>query len=153
MPIVADATVRTTRQGEQVGEQSIFYSLQTVDARAKGVSIMEFDTMVGVPKAYTGVSNPIRGTNGGGLPWVIGAAEGRLKQSGDLEVSVTGLVLEPNDPGVIARGARVRTQLPVLWRLGFAGLLEAVFFRRYSQVERHSLIIRPRLGQNDRVQA
>lgn len=90
----------------------VFFSLQAGDARAKGVSIMEFDTMVGVPKAYTGVSNPIRGINGGGLPWVIGAAEGELKQSGNLEVSVTGLVLNPNDPDVIARGLAGQNPIP-----------------------------------------
>ena len=82
-----------------------FYSLRASDAHAKVPKIMEFDTMVGVPKAYTAArNNPIRGINGGGLPWVIGAAEGELKQSGDLEVSVTGLVLDPHDPEVIARG-------------------------------------------------
>lgn len=90
----------------------VSFSLQAADARAKEVSIMEFDTMVGVPKAYTGVSNPIRGINGGGLPWVIGAAKGELKQSGDLEVRVTGLVLDPNDPDVIARGLAGQNPIP-----------------------------------------
>ncbi len=82
----------------------IVFGLGAAGAVAKSPTIMEFDTMVGVPKAYTGTLSPIRGINGGGLPWVISAAEGELKQSGDLEVSVTGLVLDPNDPGVIARG-------------------------------------------------
>jgi len=70
----------------------------------KEPKILEFDTMVGVPKAFTAGANPIRGINGGGLPWVIGAAQGELKQSGKLEISVTGLVLDPNDPDVIAAG-------------------------------------------------
>lgn len=73
-------------------------------ANAKEPKILEFDTMVGVPKAYTGSGNPIRGINGGGLPWVVGAAHGELKASGKLEVKVTGLVFDPNDPDVIARG-------------------------------------------------
>lgn len=41
---------------------------------------------------------------------------------------------------------------PELDQLGFAGLLEAVFFRRCSRVERHSLVISPGLRQDDRVE-
>jgi hypothetical protein len=67
-------------------------------------TLLEFNTMVGVPKPYTGSTNPIRGINGGGLPWVVGSAQGELKASGKIEVKVTGLVLDPNDPDVIARG-------------------------------------------------
>lgn len=48
--------------------------------------------MVGLPQAFTGTSNPIPGINGGGLPWAIGCAHGELKQSGKLELKVTGLV-------------------------------------------------------------
>ena len=54
--------------------------------------IMEFDTMVGLPPALTGTQNPIRGVNGGGLPWAIGSAKGELTRSGYLEVKVEGLV-------------------------------------------------------------
>ena len=54
--------------------------------------IMEFDTMVGVPAALTGVQQPIRGINGGGLPWMIGGASGELKANGHLEIAVAGLV-------------------------------------------------------------
>lgn len=63
---------------------------------AKGINILEFSTMVGVPLPYTGSTNPIRGINGGGLPWVISSAQGELKINGDIEVKVTGLVLDPN---------------------------------------------------------
>jgi len=81
-----------------------FYGLRASAAYAKTPKILEFDTMVGVPRPYTGAANSIRGIPGGGLPWVIGAAEGELKQSGDLEVSVMGLVIDPNDPTAISRG-------------------------------------------------
>lgn len=64
--------------------------------------ILEFETMIGVPAAYTGTKSPIRGVNGGGLPWVISSAEGELKASGKLELSVTGVVFDPNDPSVPA---------------------------------------------------
>ncbi len=90
-----------------------FYGLRASDAHAKVPKIIEFDTMVGVHKAYTAArNNPIRGINGGGLPWVIGAAEGELKQSGDLEVSVIGLVLDPNDPDVIGRNLAGQNPIP-----------------------------------------
>ena len=54
--------------------------------------ILEFGTMVGLPHAFTGTQNPIRGINGGGLPWAIGGASGELKGDGHLEVAVAGLV-------------------------------------------------------------
>lgn len=56
-------------------------------------SMLEFNTMVGVPSAYTGTQDPIRGINGGGVPWVIASGKGELSTSGDLEIKVTGLVL------------------------------------------------------------
>ncbi len=71
---------------------------------ADGLTILKFGTMVGVPKAYTAGQNPIRGVNGGGLPWVINGAEGKLTAYGKLNIHVSGLVLDPNDPTVISRG-------------------------------------------------
>ncbi len=64
-------------------------------------SILEFATMVGVPTPYTGTKAPIRGINGGGLPWVIASAHGELNAAGAIEVKVRGLVLA-NDPSVPA---------------------------------------------------
>ena len=54
--------------------------------------ILEFDTMVGLPQAFTGTQIPIRGINGGGLPWAIGGASGELRVDGHLEIAVSGLV-------------------------------------------------------------
>jgi hypothetical protein len=65
---------------------------QIAPAAAKDPKILEFDTMVGLPQAFTGTQNPIRGINGGGLPWVLTSASGELKANGHLEVKVTGLV-------------------------------------------------------------
>lgn len=67
-------------------------------------NVLEFETMVGVPKAYTGSAIPVRGMSGGGLPWVIGSAKGELSSAGSLELKVAGLVLDPSDPTVISRG-------------------------------------------------
>ena len=54
--------------------------------------ILEFDTMVGLPTGMTGTKAPIRGINGGGLPWMIAGASGELKSNGHLELAVSGLV-------------------------------------------------------------
>jgi len=73
-------------------------------ATAKEPKILEFSTMVGVPRPYTGAANAIRGVPGGGLPWVIGSAEGELKANGKLEITVRGLVIDPVDPAAITAG-------------------------------------------------
>ena len=62
---------------------------------AGGPQILEFNSMVGVPIAYTGTKAPIRGINGGGAPWVLTSGKGELSASGKLEVSVKGLVIDP----------------------------------------------------------
>ena len=55
--------------------------------------ILSFDTMVGVDGPYKGATNPIRGINGGGAPWVIAEGRGVLKADGSLRVKVRGLVI------------------------------------------------------------
>ncbi len=72
---------------------SIFFTGSVSSASAKEPKILEFDTMVGIPQALTGTQNPIRGINGGGLPWMLTSASGELSASGRLEVKVRGLVL------------------------------------------------------------
>ena len=90
-----------------------FFGLQGQAARAKDTpKLLEFETMIGVPKPYTGSANPIRGVSGGGLPWVIGQAEGELSANGKLEVKVKGLQFDPNDPDVIARGLAGQNTVP-----------------------------------------
>jgi hypothetical protein len=65
---------------------------------AKESKILEFSSMIGVPRPYTGATNAIRGVPGGGRPWVIKFAEGELKANGDLEIKIRGLVIDPNEP-------------------------------------------------------
>ena len=67
-------------------------------AKASESKITEFNSMVGVPRPFTGATNAIRGVPGGGRPWVIKFAEGELKANGELEIKVRGLVLDPNEP-------------------------------------------------------
>ena len=71
---------------------STFFAGST-PATAQESKILEFDTMVGIPDAFTGTRNPIRNINGGGLPWTLTSAHGELTTSGKLEIEVQGLVL------------------------------------------------------------
>jgi len=63
------------------------------DAGPPNPTILRFDTMAGVTPPYTGNTNPIRGINGGGLPWVISTGKGVVKPDGTLRVRVRGLVI------------------------------------------------------------
>jgi hypothetical protein len=67
-------------------------------AQSKGQPVLEFGTMAPVMGPYVGTANPIRGINGGGLPWQIGSGSGELSSGGHLEVSVDGLVLLDGAP-------------------------------------------------------
>jgi hypothetical protein len=58
-----------------------------------GRTVLKFDTMAPVVAPYTGVTNPIRGVNGGGVPWRLASAQGRLRADGRLDIEVQGLVL------------------------------------------------------------
>jgi hypothetical protein len=69
-----------------------------------GRTILRAQTLHGVPAAYTGTQNSIRGLAGGGLPWVVSFGRVELSEGGWLEVKVKGLVIDPNDPTAIARG-------------------------------------------------
>jgi hypothetical protein len=55
--------------------------------------ILQFDTMVGVVRPFTGATNAIRGVGGGGQPWAVAEAKGELRVDGRLEIEVKGLVL------------------------------------------------------------
>jgi hypothetical protein len=64
-------------------------------AAGRGNKILQFDTMVGVPAGLTGAQSmaPLRGINGGGLPWTVAEAHGDLRADGRLTIEVEGLVL------------------------------------------------------------
>jgi hypothetical protein len=69
-----------------------------------GRTIIRTQVLTGVPLAYTGTKAPIRGVNGGGLPWVLRSGRAELSQGGRLELKVKGLVIDPDDPTAISRG-------------------------------------------------
>src|SRR4051794_28320745 len=73
--------------------------VQTTAASDTGKDVLAFDTMAGVTEPLTGSANPVRGLAGGGLPWQLDRARGRLRSNGRLEVRVEGLVLARRAPG------------------------------------------------------
>lgn len=60
--------------------------------------MLEWDVMAAISEPYTGDANPIRGINGGGLPWELDRAKGALRVDGRLTVKVKGLVLARRAP-------------------------------------------------------
>ena len=64
----------------------------TVSAGASESRLIEFSSMTPVTGAAVGTPND-RGITGGGLPWAITSGSGAIDRQGNLEVSVSGLVL------------------------------------------------------------
>jgi hypothetical protein len=74
-------------------------AVQTTAASDKsGKDVLEFDTMTGVVAPFTGAANPVRGLGGGGSPWELDRARGRLRSDGRLDIRVKGLVLARRAP-------------------------------------------------------
>ena len=63
------------------------------DEGSSGKDVLEFDVMSPVVAPFTGGTHPIRGVNGGGVPWQIDRGRGDLSSDGRLEIRVKGLVL------------------------------------------------------------
>ena len=61
-------------------------------------TVLKAGTMAGVIGPYVGTANPIRGVNGGGLPWQIDEAKVVLLADGRLTAKVEGLVLLDGPP-------------------------------------------------------
>jgi len=61
-------------------------------------TVLKFSTMTPVMGPYVGTANPVRKVAGGGLPWILTAGTGSLKQDGHLMVRVRGLVLAKQAP-------------------------------------------------------
>jgi hypothetical protein len=63
------------------------------DESSPGKDVLEFDVMSPVVAPFTGTAHPIRGVNGGGVPWQIDRGRGNLTSEGRLKIRVEGLVL------------------------------------------------------------
>ncbi len=75
--------------------------LPAVAAAEDGPDVLEFHVMTPVTGPFVGTTNPIRGIDGGGFPWVIKHGRGHLEGDGELVIRVRGLVLA-DDPSVPA---------------------------------------------------
>lgn len=73
-------------------------------SKGRDAELLEFDTMIGNPRPYTGAAGAVRGLNAGGAPWYLTNGHGELKANGKLELAVSGLVLDPKDPALVAAG-------------------------------------------------
>ena len=91
---------------------AFFASGSVLTASADESKVLEFNTMIGLPRPYTGATNAIRGVPGGGLPWVIEFGKGKLSPNGKVDVLVKGLVFDPNDQAVIDRGIGSTNTIP-----------------------------------------
>jgi hypothetical protein len=67
--------------------------VQASGASSDTQKVLGFDTMAAVVGPFVGSAIPIRGVNGGGLPWQIAEGRGELGSDGSLRVRVQGLVL------------------------------------------------------------
>jgi hypothetical protein len=87
---------------------STFFAGSVSTAEAKGPKVLKFNTMVGVPAGLTRdlSQTPLRGINGGGVPWAIADASGELRADGHLEITVQGLVVASSgsNPSATFRG-------------------------------------------------
>jgi hypothetical protein len=55
--------------------------------------VLKSETLVGVTGGFVGTANPVRGVNGGGRPWALSRGKVELKDTGELSVSVRGLII------------------------------------------------------------
>ena len=72
---------------------ALLFSRSVSTVRADESKVLEFNTLTGVQSPFTGATNAIRGVPGGGAPWKVDFASGKLKPNGEVRVSVRGLVL------------------------------------------------------------
>lgn len=68
------------------------------EGRHENAKVLEWSVMTPVSEPFTGAANPVRGLPGGGLPWVLRRAKGKLRSDGRLDVRVEGLVLARRAP-------------------------------------------------------
>jgi hypothetical protein len=79
-----------------LGAIALLLVAQSAVAIARGPDkVLDWKTMVGVPAGLTGAQSqaPLRGINGGGIPWTLDKGRGHLHSNGHLEIEVEGLVL------------------------------------------------------------
>jgi hypothetical protein len=75
-------------------------------AGGNSAKVLKFERMAPVVAPFTGATNPIRGINGGGVPWSIESGTGFLRADGRLHIEVQGLIIPArgNNPVSAFRG-------------------------------------------------
>jgi hypothetical protein len=75
-------------------------------AGGNSAKVLKFERMAAVVAPFTGDTNPIRGINGGGVPWSIESGTGFLRADGRLHIEVEGLIIPArgNNPVSAFRG-------------------------------------------------
>jgi hypothetical protein len=76
-------------------------------AGGNSAKVLKFDRMAAVVPPWTGATGvPIRGINGGGVPWAIESGTGFLRADGSLHIEVQGLIIPArgNNPVGAFRG-------------------------------------------------
>jgi hypothetical protein len=75
-------------------------------ASGNNAKVLTFGRMAPVVAPFTGTTNPIRGINGGGVPWSIESGTGFLRTDGRLHIEVEGLIIPArgNNPVSAFRG-------------------------------------------------
>jgi hypothetical protein len=75
-------------------------------AGGNSAKVLKFERMAPVVAPFTGEANPIRGINGGGVPWSIESGTGFLRADGRLHIEVKGLIIPArgNNPVSAFRG-------------------------------------------------
>jgi hypothetical protein len=75
-------------------------------AGGNSAKVLRFERMAPVVAPFTGTTNPVRGINGGGVPWSIESGVGQLRADGKLHIDVEGLIIpaRANNPISAFRG-------------------------------------------------
>jgi hypothetical protein len=72
-------------------------------ASGNSAKVLKFDRMAPVVPPWTGTTGvPIRGINGGGVPWSIESGTGFLRADGRLHVEVEGLIIPARGDNPVA---------------------------------------------------
>jgi hypothetical protein len=62
-----------------------------------GHKLIDTEMLVPVQGSFVGKAHPVRGLNGGGLPWVISEGEITVRADGRVKMEVEGLVIDPTE--------------------------------------------------------
>jgi hypothetical protein len=89
-----------------------FVAAVPLTGKSSSKTVFVFGSFAGVSGVFVGSSVPMRGVPGGGFPWVIMEGKARLMASGEFEVEVEGLVIDPSNATAQAKGIAGTNPVP-----------------------------------------